>query len=95
MIRPTKSSFPGYSDASARVTLAICDRFGLSRIRPAVVSDVDDRILADEKAQNLIPLKWDYEPGPPLGVTLRFWAPPKAEIHFLNCFYRLRNRMGP
>ncbi|QXZ79635.1 phosphohydrolase [Rhizobium sp. L51/94] len=95
MIRPTKSSFPGYGDASAVVTLAICERFGLPPLKPAVVKQADDRILADEKEQNLRALKWDYEPGPALGVTLRFWRPAKAEIHFLNCFYRLRGRMGP
>lgn len=87
--RPLKRFLPGYAQAEQRVMDAICVRYGLPAQIPAVVKAVDNRILADEKRQNMADLDWDYVPGPAIGVTLQFMSPAHAEAEFLRHFTML------
>ncbi len=87
--RPLKRFLPSYAETEAGVMRAIATAFGLHEPMLAAVKEADNRILADEKAQNLAPLDWDLEPGPALGVTLQFWSPAEAEQKFLWVFHEL------
>lgn len=94
LIRPIKKSVVGYDPIETRVWEAICTKFDLDPNLPAIVKDFDNRIIADEKAQNMTPLDWDYEPGPALGVKLRFWDPTRAEAEFLQRYNALREKFA-
>lgn len=91
--RPLKPYLPGYKVAEAAVMLAICARFGLPAEMPAAVHAADNRILHDELAQAMAapPMPWNL-PGEPLGVTLQFWEPQRAEFEFVSLFDRLTER---
>lgn len=88
--RPVKPYLPGYREAEKAVMLAVCRRFGLADLMPAAVHSADNRILCDERAQAMSAsgLLWNLA-GPPLGVTLEFWAPEVAERHFLMVYRSL------
>lgn len=88
--RPLKPYLVNYKGIEASIMEVVAQTFGLYALMPAEVKRADDRILADEVSQNLGPLKWDYEPGPKLGVTLHFWTPAEAERAFLARFDELR-----
>lgn len=87
--RPLKGFLAGYAQAEKKVMDAICVKFGIGAEMPAVVKDADNRILADEKRQNMADLEWDYVPGPAIGVKLQLWQPEQAEAEFLRCFTML------
>lgn len=88
--RPVKPFLVGYKEAERRAWLAIAERFGLPQELPAEVHEADNRILFDEKAQNMGPCEqewsWSLEP---LGVTLQFWTPEEAEAAFMETYYDL------
>lgn len=88
--RPLKPYLINYKGIEAALMEVIARRFGLYSAMPDEVKRADDRILADEVAQNLGPLKWDTQPGPRLGVTLHFWSPAEAERAFLARYDALR-----
>lgn len=88
MVRPLKQNFPGYTAAEERIRRMIFMKYGLDPELPAEVVEHDDRICADEKAQNLPDIPWSHNPEP-LGVTLRFWSPAAAEWAFLRQFEEL------
>lgn len=83
--RPTKPYLPGYKEAEARIMAAVCDRFGLPHEMPAEVKEADNRIIADERAQNMSrsPHVWSGYDNP-IGVTLKFLLPSEAEAWFLQ-----------
>lgn len=89
LARPIKKSVIGYDRVEARVWEAVCCRFGLSVELPPIVKQFDQRIVADERAQNMAILAWDHETGPALGVKVQCWAPARAEQEFLNRFRAL------
>jgi hypothetical protein len=92
MVRPLKRWMPEYRTVEAAVTLAICARFELPAELPTEVKEADNRILHDERVQNLAPppIPWkEEEQVEPLGVTLRFWTPTEAEFWFLTEFDHL------
>jgi uncharacterized protein len=86
--RPVKPFLPGYKEAEARVMAVVCERFGLPITMPHSVHEADNRILHDEKAQNMAPsaLPWNLK-GEPLGVTLQFWTPEQAKAEFLSTYW--------
>lgn len=88
MVRPMKRHFPDYTKAEERIREMIFRKYGLRPEMPPEVIEADDRICADEKAQNLPEIDWNHNPVP-LGVTLRFWTPRMAEFEFLTRFYEL------
>lgn len=89
--RPVKPFLLGYGDAERCVTAVVAERFGLSAFGlPAAVHEADNRILADERAQNMAPCEREWEGmSEPLGVTLEFWSPERAEREFLALFEEL------
>lgn len=56
--RPVKSDMPRYKAAEARVWCAIADAFHIPEYVPAIVHEADNRILADEVAQNMRWMPW-------------------------------------
>lgn len=90
IIRPVKSSLPEYRVIEERLESVIAQRFDLVYPMPAEVKRLDNAILADERDQAMVtpPQDWCL-PEPPLGVTLQFWSPDKAEFEFLTAFRRL------
>lgn len=89
VIRPIKPDLAGYKAIEARVMRAVCERYGLPLDMPAAVKEIDDRILADERDQNMATPPADWRVGEPLGVTLQFWSPEQAEREFLDMFAHL------
>lgn len=87
--RPVKRELAGYKAAEERVWLAVSAAFGLSPFIPDSVHDADARIICDEMDQNM----HETDPGyiDPLGVTLEFWNPERAEAEFLAEFAKLQN----
>jgi hypothetical protein len=88
--RPVKPFLRGYKEAEQRAWLAIAERFGLAPELSAHVHDADNRILFDEKSQNMgageREWSWSMER---LGVKLLFWEPDLAEAAFLQMYWQL------
>ena len=90
MIRPLKRSVPEFSEIELRVRNQVMKRFGLYLFEPFIVKEADNRILVDEKQQNMAPgLAWGIDSLEPLGVTLEFWSPEQAKAEFLQEFRNL------
>lgn len=88
--RPVKPFLPGYRDAERAVMRAVCERFGLPAEMPSCVHEADNRILWDEKEQNMAPCAAEWSGAPdPLGVRLEFWSPAFAKAVFLMRFSSL------
>lgn len=83
--RPLKPYLTNYKEIEESNWKAIAARYRLSSEIPAEVHDADNRIIADELA-NLVPMAWHARYANPLGVTLRYWSPEKAEVEFLATF---------
>ena len=93
MIRPLKRFMPEYREAEDRVQWAIYERYGLDPdMEPHEVKQFDNRILMDERAQVMRHTTDQWHFGgetEPLGVTLQFWSPERAEDEFLAMFQML------
>lgn len=92
--RPVKPFLVGYKEAEATANLAIAERYGLETNGCAavhhLVHDVDNRILQDERIQNMANSKKEWSiTDVPLGVTLQFWTPERAKAEFLSLFDKL------
>lgn len=89
--RPLKPHLPGYYEAEERVMDAVIVAFNLPAKMPAEVKEADTRILVDERAQNMVQTDkpWVCDGLEPIGVKLQFWDPAKAEIYFLDAYWRL------
>lgn len=89
--RPLKPHLPGYYEAEKRVMEAVIIKFDLAPIMPSEVKSADNRILVDERAQNMVQTghQWVSDGLEPLGVILRYWSPEEAEIYFLDAFKKL------
>lgn len=93
MVRPLKRHMPEFRQIEDGVTWAIYERFELDpAMEPREVKQLDNRILMDERAQVMRPTGDDWHFGgetEPLGVTLEFWSPERAEEEFLATFHAL------
>jgi hypothetical protein len=92
VIRPIKRHMPQFGVVEAELERVIARRFGLQWPLPPQVKALDERIVHDEKAQIMLPQP-AHDPCteatvPPLGVTIQFWTPEKAEFEFLAAFRR-------
>lgn len=87
IIRPLKPFLSEYKGYEAAVMAAVCEKFNMNPVEPAIVKELDMRILGDECAQAMSkpPQPW-YSVGEPLGVTLQFWNPEEAERQFMRRF---------
>lgn len=91
VIRPIKAHLTNYKQLEDCLQRVIAERFALQWPMPSDVKQLDERIIADERDQAMLPAPqpWSqWTPVPPLGVTLRFWSPDKAEFEFLAAFRR-------
>lgn len=91
VIRPIKAHLVNYKAVEAALEAAIALRFSLAHPLSPDVKALDERIIADERDQAMLPapMAWSqWTVVPPLGVTLQFWAPEKAEFEFLAAFRR-------
>jgi hypothetical protein len=91
VIRPLKPHLTGYYEAEKRVMDVVIEKFGLASTMPSEVKNADNRILVDERAQNMVQTNhgWVSDGLEPLGVELRFWAPEQAELYFLDTYKKL------
>ena len=88
VIRPIKPHLAGYAALENDNQSLIAERFGFEWPMPAIIKDLDNRILLDERDQAMSrpPADWGIA-GPHLGVTLQFWTPNEARAQFLTAFY--------
>jgi hypothetical protein len=93
--RPIKPHLNNYKELEALNMNAICRRFNLELPEPAEVKDIDNRIVTDEKLQNMKkpPVEWDVN-FEPLGVKLEFWDPTTAKKKFLLEYGRILREMN-
>ena len=88
--RPIKPHLVGYREIEARIMSAVWKRFGLSETVPEEVHELDNRILMDERAQNMSPSSQEWSLRvEPIGITLQYWTPPVAKREFLSRFVEL------
>lgn len=89
VIRPIKSHLTNYTTIEAGLERVIADRFGFAWPIPAEVKRLDTAILADERDQAMRtpPAPWPQTTEPPLGITLQFWKPKRAEREFMRAFH--------
>lgn len=92
VIRPVKMSLTNYKEIESNLERVIAQRFGLTWPMPAAVKQLDERILNDERVQNMNPAPFPWaccdNATEPLGVRLEFWTPAKARWEFLTAFHR-------
>lgn len=94
--RPLKPQLSEYVTIENMLMRVIGRKFGFDWPMPRSVKDVDNRILSDERTENMAFV--DIEPRlwgnvmEGLGVKLRFWSPKEAEFEFIQEF-RLLSRM--
>jgi hypothetical protein len=88
--RPLKPALLNYKELEGAIEQAVAQRFGTAYPLPPEVKTLDNRILADERFQNMAkpPRPW-VDNGEALGVRLQFWTPEKAAFEFLARFYQL------
>jgi len=82
--RPVKAFLPGYKEAEAKVWVAVCRRYNLDLLISPWVHEADNRIIADEMAQNMVRPDPSYDN--PLGIDLKFWSPAEAKAAFMMIF---------
>lgn len=88
--RPVKPFLVGYQEAEKRAWYAIAETYNLPYVPHPAVKDADNRILHDERIQNMARSERDWElTGVRLGVTLQFWSPDRAKAEFLAMFGEL------
>ncbi len=84
--RPAKQLAPIIKATEESIWLkAVAPKFGLPFELPAIVHEADNRIIADEMAQNMREVDQAYTE--PLGIELEFWTPEEAEAAFLADFW--------
>lgn len=90
--RPLKQSglFGAYIEFEAKMTAAICERFGLNPVEPVSVKRADKIMLSTEARDLMGPLRVDWGPiGDALPFTIEPWSPKEAEERFLKRFFEL------
>ncbi len=92
VIRPIKAHLTNYKTIEAELERVIAEKFGLPWPMPPEVKALDEAIIADEKEQACAPsppIAWSHwnNDTKPLGVTIQFWKPKRAEREFLRAFH--------
>lgn len=92
--RPVKYTLPSYRELEAKFDAVIAKKFNVTNMHSDAVRNWDQRIILDERAQNMSKSGNDWQTGDatPLGIALKFWDPAQAEGRFLQNFHRL-NRL--
>jgi hypothetical protein len=89
--RPLKRMMSQYREIEAKLEQVIADKYNLTYPFPKAVKDIDNRILSDERIQNMSkpPMPWNTDENlEPIGITLQYWSPARANEEFLDAFYR-------
>jgi hypothetical protein len=70
----------------------IAERFNFQWPMPDEIKQLDERIIEDERQQNMSepPRFWGHRE--PLGVTLKCWSPHTAAYEFMSAFYNYGGR---
>ena len=87
--RPLKHRLQGYREIEAMNMRVIAQRFNLKLPFAPIIKEIDERIGADEREQNMAPprLPWKHAGDcRPLGVRLQFWSPDQAMAEFIRAF---------
>lgn len=88
--RPLKYQIPQYREIEGRLEKVISEKYNLVYPFPDEIKNIDNRMLTDERIQNMAPppMEWKvYEQNGPVGVTLEYWSPDDARKEFLDAFY--------
>jgi uncharacterized protein len=90
--RPIKRHLPGYAEIESRLMATIAERFGFQWPMPDEIKQLDERIIEDERQQNMAepPRFWGHRE--PLGVTLKCWSPQMAALKFMSAFHNYGGR---
>lgn len=86
--RPAKAALRDYANLEASIERVIFQRFNIPFPLPAEIKALDNAIIADEREQNMNPPPQPWKHSAGLGVTLRFWDPPRAAYEFELAFHR-------
>jgi hypothetical protein len=88
--RPAKEGLAGYKAIEDRIMWAVCERFHLPFKMDGRVKAADNRIITDERTQNMVVpvVPWELN-EPALGITIECWSPAEAEEEFLEAFWTL------
>ena len=88
---PLKPYLGGYKEMESDVMGVIAAKYDFSWPLPPEVKELDHRILADERSQNMSPMtdadsaEWGSE-LPPLGIDLQYWTPERGHREFITSF---------
>ena len=90
MVRPLKRDMPEFQAVEARLMAVITGVFGLPLSEPAIVKEIDDRLLMREKEllRGPAPAEWSVKIKP-LNCPLHFWNYKQAERGFMRRFREL------
>lgn len=83
--RPIKVTLPAFKAMEARIDGAVAAKGWTMYPFPALIKELDSRILVDERAQAMGASgnEWGTDGLEPLGIELRFWGPTEARDRFL------------
>lgn len=89
--RPVKHSLAPYLAWEARIMSVIAPRFGLLQPQPPCVKEADDRMLATERRELLVPSPVEWGPaqgglGEPYPERIKPWGPARARTEFAKRF---------
>lgn len=89
--RPIRRFIAQYYEWEAQLMATVCERFGLEPEMPASVREVDNRMLATERAVLMAPCEQEWsDTGAALpGVQIECWYPGTGKKLFLDRFYEL------
>lgn len=103
MVRPLKRSMLDFQLAEDRILYKLAERFNLPHTTdlvtiqdpiPAVVKEVDNRILLNERhaLMKKAQVPWGIEHLEPLPIGIHSWSPEEAERMFLRVFEKYGGR---
>ena len=89
MPRPIKHTLPQFKVYEGVVYAAMAIKFDLHDPMPAIIRELDSRILVDERQQAMSDSgnEWGTDHLEPLGVEIEFWTPDEAADAFLREFH--------
>ncbi len=88
--RPIKRLLPDYQEMEEQIMGAVCLRFGLDKMEPLIVKEVDMQLLATEaRILGMYPERWGNALSQPLNVEFIPQAPGEAKKDFLERFEEL------
>ncbi len=91
--RPLKKSLTEWKPLEDTIMQAVCQKFGLSLIEPAIVKTMDLAITTDERQALMAPstLVWDHTASA-LGAKIQALDPMAAKSAFLQRFFELTSK---